>query len=103
MAMLCRALALAVILLLLFIVWINWPLQARADGVACGSEEQMTAFVTSPQYGETLLAEGTLGAARMRFYANARTGTWSFMIVMPHQTCVSAGQGFKRAPIGKPV
>lgn len=73
----------------------------KADGYGCASKLEVLALIK--KYKEELVIAGMLGDAPMTLYGNEKTGTWSFVVELPTQTCVTMGRGFKRAPVGMPI
>lgn len=77
---------------------------------ACAPADQIIPQLEGPKYGEALFfsaaARTPQGPIPIRFYANARTGTWT-MLTLPSAgiACVAgAGNGFEPPkPKGSPV
>lgn len=76
---------------------------AHAQGdEECASRENVVAYLTGEEYGETLQSMGLNTNGVVELYANPETGTWTIIVTSPEGvTCpVGAGESWQNvAPL----
>lgn len=82
---------------------------AAAQAPPCGTLTEILAAITGPQYREFALFDGATVKNKLpvHVFANAVTGTWSFVLeTKPGYACIIiSGEGFKPAmpQLGDPL
>ena len=78
-------------------------MSARSVVIPCGPTAEIVARLAG-EFGEGVTAEGNAGTARMAFYVNAETATWTVVMHMTEgKSCIIAdGAEFEAVPLVKP-